>query len=109
MYMHHTSELLSNFYPTLDMSRVSAEGLSYYTVLYGLNYRWLKDSAVVHQSVQWKTMEDCFRDIHNIGVGYKRPNNSCRAAFNTPEASMVTEVETLKEPDLCYKCAGPQF
>ena len=56
-----------------------------------------------------ETMEDCFRDICNIGVGYKRVKVYCRAAFNTQEASTITEVKTTKEPGPCYKCGGPNF
>ena len=72
MYLHHASELLSKISHTLDMSRILVEGLNLYTVVYGLNGRRLKNSAVVHWSTQGKMMEDCFRDICNIGAGYER-------------------------------------
>ena len=35
-------------------------------------------------------MEDCFRDIYNIGAGYESPKSYYRADLNTPEASMIT-------------------
>ena len=54
-------------------------------------------------------MEDCFRDIYNIDAGYERTIGYCRAAFNTLEASTITEVKTTKEPGLCYTCGGPHF
>ena len=41
-------------------------------MVYGLNCRRLKESIVGHQSVQWKTMEDCSRNICNIGAWYDR-------------------------------------
>ena len=109
MYLHCTSKLLSQINHTSDMSRILAEGLNHYTVVYGLNCRRLRDNVVVHHSVQWKTMEDCFEDICNIGAGYERAKGYCRADFNTPEASMITEVIATKEPGLCYKCRGPYF
>ena len=109
MYLYHASKLPSKIYHTSNMSRISVEGLNHYTVVYGLNCRRLKDSIAVHQTAQWETMEDCFSDICNIGVGYKRAKGYCRAYSNTPEASMITEVKTKKEPDLCYRCGRPHF
>ena len=72
MYLHYTSELFSNIYHTSDMSRISAEGLNHYKVVFGLHCRRLKDSVMGHQSVQWKMMEDFFRDICNMALGMKR-------------------------------------
>ena len=83
MYLDHASELLSKIYHTSDMSRILAEGLSHYTVVYCLNCRRLKGSVVGHPSTQWKMMEDCFRDIHNIGAGYEKAKGNCRAEYNT--------------------------
>ena len=71
LYQYHASELLSEIYHTSDMSGISAEGRSHYTVVYGLNCRRLKNSAAEHWRTQWKMIEDCFRDIHNIGAGYE--------------------------------------
>ena len=34
-------------------------------------------------------MEECFRDIHNIGTGYERAKGYCRDEFNTPETRTV--------------------
>ena len=70
-YLHHMCELLSKIYHTSDMSSISAEGTNHYAVAYGLNSRKLKDSIAGHQSTQWRTMEECFRDIHNISAWYK--------------------------------------
>ena len=58
MYLHHTSELLSKIYHTLDISEISAGELNHNTMVYGLNYRRLKDSIVGYWSAQWKAMED---------------------------------------------------
>ena len=33
MYLHHTSDLLSQIYHTSDMSRTLAEGLDHYTLV----------------------------------------------------------------------------
>ena len=52
------------------MSRNSVEGTNHYAVVYGLNCRKLEDSAAGHRIAQQKMMEKCFRDIHNISVGY---------------------------------------
>ena len=82
------------------MSHILAQGLNHYTVVYGLNCRMLKDSVVGHQSVQWKTIEDCFRDFHFIGAGCKGAKGYCRTDINTPEASTITEVKSTKEPGL---------
>ena len=107
MYLVHTSEHLSNIYYTSDMSRISGDGLNHYTVVYGLNYRRLKDSVVGHHSTQWKMMEDCSRDICNIDAEYERAKGYYRAKLNTQEASMITEVKTTKQPGPCYKFRGP--
>ena len=52
-------------------------------------------------------MEDCFRDMYNIGAGYERAKGCCKAKFNNQETSMITEVKTMKEPGPCYKCVDP--
>ena len=70
-YLHHAGKLLSKIYHTFDMSRISAEGTNHYAVVYGRNCRKLKDSMMGHQSKQSKTMEECFRNICNVGVGYE--------------------------------------
>ena len=93
VYLYHASKLLSKAYQILDLSKILAEGLNHYTVVYGLNCRRLKDSVVRHQSAQWKMMEDFFRDICNNGAWYERTKGYCRAEYNTPEASMVTDVK----------------
>ena len=54
-------------------------------------------------------MEDCFRDIHNIGAGFERAKSYCKVEYNTPEASVINEVKTMRTPGLCYKCRGPHF
>ena len=70
-YVLCVSELLSKLYHAFDMTRFSVEGSDHYAVVYGLNCRKLKDSMVGHQGTQWKTMEECFRNICNIGTGYE--------------------------------------
>ena len=59
------------------------EGLNHYTVVYGLNSRKFRESVMGHQNVQWRSMEDCFRDIHVFGAGYERAKYYDRAEFNT--------------------------
>ena len=70
-YLHHVSELLSIMYHTSDMSRISDECTQNYSVVYSLSCRKLKGGMAGHRSTQWKMMEECFRDIYNIGHGYK--------------------------------------
>ena len=105
MYLYHISELLSKIYHTSDMSGILA-GLNHYTVVYSLNCRRLKDSVVGHWSAQGKTMEDCFRDICNICAEYKI---YCRADYNTPETSTITEVKTNKRNQECVTDGRPHF
>ena len=57
--------------PYSDTSRILVDGLSYYTVVYGLNCRRLKDGVAVHQGVQWIKMKDHVMYIHYIGAGYE--------------------------------------
>ena len=70
-YLHYVSDLLLKLHHTSDMSRVSVEGTKHYAVVYGLNCRKLKGNVAGHESAQWKMIEECFRDICNIGVGYE--------------------------------------
>ena len=70
-YLHCVSDLLSNIYHTSDMSRISAEGTNHHAVVHSLNCRKLKDSMAGHRSAQWKMMEECSRDIHNIIATYE--------------------------------------
>ena len=70
-YLHHSSEFLLKIYHTSNMPRISAEDTNHNAVVYGLNCRKLKDSMARHGSAQWKKVEECFRDMHNISVGYK--------------------------------------
>ena len=96
MYLHCANELLSKIYHTSDMSRILVKGL------------WTKLQKGKGQccwNAQRKTMGDFFRDIYNIGAGYKKAKGYCRAHFNTPEASTTTEVKTTKEPRPCYRCS----
>ena len=46
-------------------------------------------------------MEDCFRDICNVGARYERAKGYCRAKLNTTETSVITVVKTMKESGLC--------
>ena len=77
------------------------------TMEYGLNCRKLKDSVVGHQTMHWKSMEDCFRDICPLGVGYERTKGYCRADFDTPEVSTINEVKSTKDLGPCFRCIRP--
>ena len=41
--------------------------------------------------------DDCFRDIHNIGTGYKKAKGYCRTEHNTPE--VIPEVKIMRNHD----------
>ena len=88
MYLHHSSELLSNIYHTSDLSTILAEDLNHYTVVYGLNGRRLQNSVVEHQSMQWKKMEDCFRIFVILVLGMK-------------ELNAMAELSTTHQKHLC--------
>ena len=70
-YLHHVNELLSKIYHTSDMFKISVEGTNHYTIVYYLNCRKPEDSTTGHRSMQWKMMEQCFRDICNICTEHK--------------------------------------
>ena len=70
-YLHCVRDPLYKIYHTSDMSRISAEGANHYAVVSGLNRRMLKDDMAGQGSVQWKMMEECYRNIHNTGTGYE--------------------------------------
>ena len=53
--------------------------------------------------------EECFRNIHNICAGYERAKGYCRAKFNTPDASCITEVKTMKKQDHATNEEDPTF
>ena len=42
-------------------------------------------------------MEDYFRDIYNIGARYEKARGYCKAEYNIPEASVITEVKTMRK------------
>ena len=44
-------------------------------------------------------MEDCFKDIHNIGAGYTKATGYCRAKYNSPETSVTTEVKPWRNQE----------
>ena len=56
-----------------------------------------------------KIMEDCFRDICNIGAGYERAKGYWRTDFSDPEALKITDVKTIKEPGLWCRCSRSHF
>ena len=95
MYLCHTSDFLSELYHTSNMSKILAGGLKHYAVVFGLDCRRLKDSVVGHQSMQWKMIEDCFRDICNFGAGYEKAV-LCKA--------VLTSYYSL----FCLDCLGDQ-
>ena len=86
-----------------DMSQISVECQDHYTVVSGLNHRKLKDSLAEDWSLHWKSIEDCFRDIHHFDAGYKRAKGYCRADFNIQEASTIKKVNSTKDPELCFR------
>ena len=90
-------------------SQILAEGLNHYTAMYGLNSRKLKDSAVGHWSTQWRSMEDCFRNICAFAVGYKTAKDYGRAEFHAQKVSTINEVKSKKDPGPCFRCGGPHF
>ena len=100
-YIHCAHKLLSKIYHTLDMSSISVEGLTHYAVVYGLNCNKLKDTITGHWNVQWKMMEECFRDICNISVGYEWAKDYFRAELNTPDASCIAENFTIGTTIIC--------
>ena len=87
-YLHHASELLFKIHHTSDMSSISVEGNNHYVVVYGINCRKLKDSIMESQSVQWRTMEECFRDSCNISAGYECAKGYCRDKIQHPRCIM---------------------
>ena len=91
------------------MSRISSEGTNYYAVVYGLNCRKLKDNMTGHRGTQWKIMEECLKDIHNIGMGYELAKGYCRAELGIQDTSGINEIKPVKKTDLCFKCGGPHF
>ena len=95
-YLHYASYLLLKIYHTSDMSRISVEGTNYYAVVCGLNHKQLKNSVAGQKSAQWKMMEECFRDIHNISLGYEQAKSQCRAKFSMPYVSGVNEIKAEK-------------
>ena len=60
---------MSKIYHTFDMSSISVEGSTHYTVVYGLNCRKQKDSVMGHWGVQWRTVEECFRGVVILAQG----------------------------------------
>ena len=53
----------------------------------------------------WKTASLIYTHLELIikGPAYSRAN------FNAPEAKVINEVKSTKEPGLCFKCGGPYF
>ena len=109
LYLHHAIEPLLKNHPMTCMFKIPAEGLNHYTLVYGLNSNKLKDKVEGHQSAYWNIMEDCFSDTHTFGAGYKGTKGYCKADFNAPEAPVINEVKSTKEPVPCFKCGRPHF
>ena len=103
-HLHFISKLQSEIYHTSDMSSILVEGTNHYAVFNGLNCRKLEDSISEHQSVQWRMMEECLRDIPNINAGYEKTNHYYRAKFNTPDTSRTVEIKTMQKTGLCLLC-----
>ena len=104
MYLYHAREFVLKIHCMTSMSEILAVGLNCYTMVFGLNSNKLKDKVVGHQIASWKTMEDCFSDIHTFGAGYERAKGYCRADSDTPEALVISEVKSMKEPGPCFTC-----
>ena len=79
MYLHCASELLSKLHHMTNTSKIPTEGLNHYTMVYGLNSSKLRDKAAAYQRTQWKTIEDCFSNIHTFVAGYERDKGYCTA------------------------------
>ena len=109
MYLHHASELILKIHHTSDLPQILLKGLNHYTIVYGLDSRKIRKSIVGHWNVQWRSMEDYFRDIHAFGAGYERAKGCGRAEYNFPEASTNNDVMSKKDPGPCFKCSGPHF
>ena len=101
------SELLSKIYHTVDISKVLVEGTNHFAVVYGLNCRKHKDSVVGHRSTQWKMVEECFRDIHNIAMGYEWPKGYCRTEFSFPHVPGINEIKAVKRPAHAMSAEDP--
>ena len=108
-YPHLASHLLLKTYHASDMSRISVKGTKHYAVVYGLNCRKLKNSVAGHRSAQWKMIEECFRDICNISVGYEQAKGYCRAKFSIPDVSGIHEITGVKKIGPCYRCRRPHL
>ena len=54
-------------------------------------------------------MEDCFSDIHAFHAGYERAKDYLGADFDGLKAPKISEVNSTKEPKLCFKCHGMHF
>ena len=78
-------------------------------MVYGLNSNKLKDKVEGHQSSYWKTIEDCFTNIHPFGARYKRAKAYSRADIHASEVPVINEAKSTKELKLCFKCGGPHF
>ena len=89
------------------MSRIPAEGTNHYVVVYGLNCKKLKDNIAGHRSTQWKKMEECFRDICNIGTVYKQAEGYYRVELSILNTSGINVIKVEKKTGMCYKCRGP--
>ena len=108
-YLYCVTDLLSKIYHTSYMSRISAKGTNHYAVVYAVNCRQLKDSMAGDRSMQWKMMEECFRDICNISVGYEQAKGYCRAQFSILDVSDIHEIKAIKKIGSCYSCGGPHL
>ena len=47
-------------------------------------------------------MEECFRDICNINMGYEWAKGYYRAKFSIPDESGINEIKTVNKTGLCY-------
>ena len=68
---------------------------------------WGKVYAGTPKSMQWRSVEDCFRDICAFGAGYKRAKGYGRAEFDAQEASTINEVKSKKDPGPCLDVVDP--
>ena len=92
----------------MDMSEILVEGLSHYTVVYGLNSHKLKDKVAGHWSKYCMAMGDCFIYIYAVGARYRRVKGYLWTDFHGLEVP-ISEIKSSKEPGPCFECGRPHF
>ena len=107
MCLHCARKLLLNIHHNMDMSQILAEGLNYYTVVYGkilINWKTKKQDTKVPTGEPWKIASTASMLL----VPDERPRGYSQADFHAPEVP-INEIKLAKGPALCFKCGGPYF